>query len=86
MDEIRLQCLACGWTGLVPMSDQYSLPDGTVVDASELELPDGTVITANDLADDAIADAVRDYLQGMPCRGCGSNQVRITLGEEASDA
>jgi hypothetical protein len=66
MHEIRLECLACGAHPAVPMSDQYRLPDGTVV-------------KADDLADDAIADAVRDYLQGMPCPRCGSDQLRVTL-------
>jgi hypothetical protein len=79
MHEIRLECLTCGAHPVVPMSDQYRLPDGTVVDASALELPNGTVVKASDLADDAIADAVRDFLQGMPCPRCGSDQLRMTL-------
>ena len=79
MDEITLKCLACGAKPVVPMADQYQLPDGTVVDASLLELPAGTIVRANDLADDSTADAVRDYLQGMPCPRCGSDQMRLTL-------
>jgi hypothetical protein len=79
MNEIRLQCLRCGATPVVPMSDQYQLPDGTFVDASALELPNGAIVEANDLADDAIADGVRDFLQGMPCPNCGSDHMRITL-------
>jgi hypothetical protein len=92
VDEIRLACLACGVTPKVPMSDHYELPPfvftetgeievnaSPVVDASKLELPDGTVVEMKDLADDATADAVRDYLQGMPCPRCGSDQMRMTL-------
>jgi hypothetical protein len=45
MHEIRLECSACGAHLTVPMSDQYQLPDGTVVDASALELPNGCETT-----------------------------------------
>lgn len=93
MDEIRLECLECGARPIVPMSDHYKLPDGPFVndagklefpdsqfiDASKLELPDGRIIDATDLADEAIADAVRDYLQGMPCPRCHLMTLRITL-------
>jgi hypothetical protein len=79
MDKIRLECLGCGAKPVVPMADHYQLPDGTFVDAGTLELPDGTIVEANDLADESPADAVRDYLQGMPCPRCGSDQMRVTL-------
>ena len=78
-----LVCLECGVKPIIPMADHYKLPDDTVVDASALELPDGRVVTANDLADDATADAVRDFLHGMPCPNCGSDQLRVTLLTDA---
>jgi len=65
MDEITLKCLACGAKPVVPMADQYQLPDGTVVDASLLELPAGTIVRANDLA------MTRQPTPcGITCRGC----------------
>jgi hypothetical protein len=83
MDEIRLECLGCGATPVVPMADHYQLPDGTVVDAGMLALPDGRIVKANDLADESTADAVRDYLQSMPCPRCGNDHMRITLPTDA---
>jgi hypothetical protein len=64
MDDITGVCLACQATIILPMPDAWQSPTGEIEAA--LGLPQE-------------AEELRQFLHGLPCPKCGSDQIRITL-------